>query len=148
MNQVNSISRVFAACAFALLAAASAQAASTDSSTPAGASELQQLPRASLQAHIDKIEPLPGQYVMSNGMRLFISSRNHQLLAGLDQQAPRRLRATGATNVYATPDGRMQLEFLAEGSGNPPTLRMTLLRPYAAPSVASTAEPVTLAHVD
>jgi hypothetical protein len=72
----------------------------------------------------DQYEAMRGEYLMSNGSRVWIEGGRTRPAVAIDDREPVPLVVTGP-NRFASIDGRMQLEFHAHGNGNIDGLTLT-----------------------
>jgi hypothetical protein len=72
----------------------------------------------------DQYAAMRGEYLMSDGSRVWIEGSRARPAVAIDDREPLLLVATGR-NRFATIDGRMQLEFHAHDNGNIDGLTLT-----------------------
>jgi hypothetical protein len=72
----------------------------------------------------DQFEAMRGEYLLSNGSRLWVEGGRTRPTVAIDERDPVLLVSTGP-NRFASVDGRMQLEFHAHGNGSIEGLTLT-----------------------
>jgi hypothetical protein len=72
----------------------------------------------------DQYEAMRGEYLMTNGSRVWIEGGRTRPAVAIDDREPVLLVVTGP-NRFASVDGRMQLEFHAHNNGNIDGLTLT-----------------------
>ena len=72
----------------------------------------------------DQFEAMRGEYLLSNGSRLWVEGGRTRPTVAIDDREPVLLVSAGP-NRLASVDGRMQLEFHAHGNGSIEGLTLT-----------------------